>query len=355
MLPPIDGSKLKRILIARTDRFGDVILSTPVFYELKKKYPEIYLAVLAAKKTEAIVTGNPWIDRVIVYDKKGSERGLWNHLRFVSELKRQRFDAVIHLNPANRVHLLSWLAGIPVRIGYDMKYRFALTHSIAETKQYGRRHEADCNFDLLGFIQVPRPDEFRLYVPLKEKDERDLKQIFREYSRPYFVFHPSASCPSKIWPPERFARLADELARKQGVLPVMIGENKGIEHARQMETAMREPAVNLAGRLTIGMLGWLLRGARLLISNDSGPVHVASAVGTPVISIFGRNRVGLNPARWRPISKNSSYIQKDVGCVECLAHRCQIDFLCLKELSVSDVIEEAKKYEAQTIPARSAD
>lgn len=355
MSKPIDGSKLKRILITRTDRMGDVILSTPVFYELKKKYPHIYLAVLVSKGTEEIITGNPWIDQVIVYDKAERKRGLRSHLRFVSELKRQRFDAAIHLNPTNRVHLLSWLAGISFRIGYNVKYRFALTHSMAETKQYGRRHEADCNFDLLGFIQVSRPDEFRLYFPLKEKDEHDLRQIFPEYSRPYFVFHPSASCPSKIWPPERFAELADELARKQGVLPVVIGEGMGTEHAYQMEAAMEESAVNLSGRLTVGMLGWLLKGARLLISNDSGPVHAASAVGTPVISIFGRNRVGLNPARWKPISKNGSYIQKDVGCVECLAHLCHIDFLCLKELSVSEVIAEVKKHESQTVQAHSAD
>jgi ADP-heptose:LPS heptosyltransferase len=93
------------------------------------------------------------------------------------------------------------------------------------------------------------------------------------------------------------------------------------------------------------MLAWLLKGARLLISNDSGPVHMAAALGTPVISIFGRNQAGLSPIRWRPISVNSSFVQKDVGCIECLAHNCQIDFKCLKELRVEDVFEEARQYE----------
>ena len=345
MFPPVDGSKLKRLLVVRTDRIGDVVLSTPVFQEIKKKYPEIYLAVLVSKEAEAVVTGNPWIDQVMVYDKTGREKGWRSNIRFIFKLRRQKFDAVIHLNPTRRIHLLTWFSGIGVRIGYDLKNRFALTHFLPETKQYGDRHEADCNFDLLTWIQVPRPSEFHLYFPLKEQDEARLRQIFPERSRSYFVFHPSASCQSKIWPPERFAELADELARKNGMLPVIIGEGMGQTHARQMETAMKEPAVNLAGRLTLGMLAWLLKNAKLVISNDSGPVHVASAVGTPVISIFGRNRVGLNPNRWRPISKSSSYVQKDVGCVECLGHQCRIDFLCLKELSVAELIGEVKKYE----------
>ena len=345
MPSPIDPARIGRILVTRTDRIGDVVLSTPVFSEIKKRYPKSHLAVLVLSQTEEAVRGNPWVDEVIVYDKLGHHRRWWNTVRFALELKQKRFDVSIHLNPSNRIHWLAAFAGIPVRIGYEMKNYHVLTHSIEETKQYGKRHEADYNFDLLELIAVPRPERYALHFPISEPVSRSLQSLLpASLTGPYAVFHPSASCPSKIWPPERFAEVADRLKRDYRFSPVIIGEGEGVVHAGQMQRAMREQAVNLAGQLSLGLLGGLLRNAALLVSNDSGPVHVASAVGTPVVSIFGRNRPGLNAARWRPISERSSYIQKDVGCVVCPAHNCQIGFECLRELSVEEVMKEVVRY-----------
>ena len=352
-MEPIDSSRIKRILVTRTDRIGDLVLSTPVFPAIKKRYPESYLAVLVFKETEPIVRGNPWIDEVIVYDKQGRHRGWWQTFLFGLELKKKSFDAAIHLHATNRVNVISWLANIPVRIGYRVKpgdrhgnlHQF-LTHIVEEKKWQGKRHEADYNFDLLALIHVPRPEKLELYFPLSNADREALNRLLPdEFSKRYVVFHPSASCISKRWAPERLAAVADHLAKEYGVFPVIIGEDLGALHAAQMQEFMNEKSLSLAGQLSLGMLGWLLKGARLLVSNDSGPVHVASAVGTPVISIFGRSKPGLSAVRWRPISENSSFLQKDVGCVECLAHECQIDFKCLKELKVEDVLEEARKYE----------
>ena len=349
---PISFSDVKRVLITRTDRIGDLVLSTPVFSAIKKRYPKSYVAVLVFKKAEPIVRGNPWIDQVIVYDKKGCHRSWWQTLLFGLSLRKERFDVAVHLHATNRVNIISWLANIPVRIGYHIllgyhgKLDFFLTHVIDEKKWQGKRHEADYNFDLLALIDVPKPDSLQLYFPLEVSERQALERILPErLNQRYVVFHPSASCISKRWAPERLASVADQLAKDYGILPVIIGEGDGVVHAAQMQEFMKEKPLNLAGKLSLGMLGWLLKGARLLISNDSGPVHIATAVGTPVISIFGRNEPGLSATRWRPLSLNSSYLQKDVGCVECLAHLCQIDFKCLKELTVSNVLEEAKKYE----------
>ena len=349
---PIDCSQIKRILVTRTDRIGDLVLSTAVFPALKERYPQSYVAALVFKETEPVVRGNPWIDRVIVYDKLGCHRSWWRTVLFGLELRKDRFDVAIHLHATNRVNFISWLARIPIRIGYQVRLgshgrmNQLLTHVIEEKKWQGKRHEAEYNFDLLALIGVPKPDRLQLYFPLLDSDREALGRIFPEDIRSrYVVFHPSASCISKRWAPERFGRVADQLVREHGVLPVIIGEGRGLLDAAQMQELMTERALNLSGKLTLGMLGWLLKDARLLISNDSGPVHIASALGTPVISIFGRSQPGLSATRWRPISQNSSYLQKDVGCVECLAHRCQIDFKCLKELRVEDVVEEAKRYE----------
>ncbi|MBI2166824.1 MAG: hypothetical protein HYU34_01115 [Candidatus Omnitrophica bacterium] len=100
----------------------------------------------------------------------------------------------------------------------------------------------------------------------------------------------------------------------------------------------------MSGKISIGLLGWLLKGARLLISNDSGPVHLARAVGTPVISIFGRNLTGLSPRRWGPLGEEGRVIHKEVACPVCLAHNCRINFLCLDVVSVDDVFKKAVKF-----------
>ena len=351
----IDRSVLiKRILVTRVDRIGDVVLSTPVFPAIKKRYPKSHVAVLVLKESEQIVRGNPWIDQVIIYDKKGRYRSWWKTMLFGLNLRQERFDVAIHLHATNRVNIISWLANIPIRIGYRVKlgdrhgnFHHLLTHIVEEKKWQGKRHEADYNFDLLSLIDVTRPDKLELYFPLADSEREILNHTLpRSLNQRYVIFHPSASCMSKKWAPDRLANVADQLARNYGILPVIIGDSlAGVSDASKMQEFMEENALNLAGKLNLGMLGWLLKGARLLISNDSGPVHIASALGTPVISIFGRKKPGLNTTRWRPLSENSSFLQKDVGCVECLAHLCQIDFKCLKELKVADVLEEARRYE----------
>lgn len=349
---PIQLSSSPRILISRTDRIGDVVLSTPVFSAIKQKYPKAFVAAMVLQGTAPIVRGNPWIDEVIILDKNGRHKSWFQTFLLGLSLRRYQFGIAIHLHPTNRVNVITWAAGIPIRIGYKVllgnhgKNDFLLTHKILERKWQGKKHEAEYNFDLLKLIQVPIPEQLKLHFPLVQQDLNDLINFIPpELRNRYVVFHPSASCVSKRWPPERLAQVADRLSSQYGILPVLIGEGEGIEHVREMQSKMKEKSLNLAGKLSLGMLGWLLKGARLLVSNDSGPVHLAAALETPVVSIFGRNQPGLGPVRWRPISKRASYIQKEVGCVVCLAHNCEINFKCLTELLVDDVLDVIKPYE----------
>ncbi len=351
-MQPIKLSNIKKILVSRVDRIGDVILSTPVFAALKQKYPTASISAMVLKQTAPIVRGNPYIDEVIILDKKGQHKSWLQTFFFGLSLRHQKFDVAIHLHPTNRVNVISWAAHIPVRIGYKVllgrhgRNDFLLTHKIPEQKWQGKKHEAEYNFDLLKFLHVPKPDRLKLHMPLRKQDLEDLNRLIPQgLGDHYVVFHPSASCISKRWPPGRLAQVADRLAAQFGIFPVIIGQDEGVVHAHEMQNNMAHKSLNLAGKLSLGMLGWLLKGARLLVSNDSGPVHVAAACETPVVSIFGRNQPGLNPIRWRPISEQASYIHKDVGCVVCLAHKCEINFKCLTELLVDDVLNVIKEYE----------
>ena len=144
----------KRILIVRTDRIGDLVLSTPVIASLRKAYPNSYIAFMCRPYTEAIVKGNPYLDEVIVYDKYGKEKGFWATLKFARYLKRKRFDLALILHPTNRAHLVTFLAGIPERVGWDQKLGFLLTKRIPHTKQQGEKHELEYTLDMLRSLDI---------------------------------------------------------------------------------------------------------------------------------------------------------------------------------------------------------
>lgn len=343
---PTPDRSFGRILITRTDRLGDLVLSTPVFEALRRCFPGAHLACLTLLENRAVVEGNPHLNEIILYDKRGSEKGWWGNLCFARRLKRKCFEAVVHLHPTNRMHWIGWLAGIPVRIGYQKKNAWTLTHSIGDKKHEGTKHESEYNFDLLKFLGVETPAAITPHFPLHEKDRASLRLLLRNLGfdpeRPYAVMNPSASCPSKIWPAERFARLADELKEKFGLEMALIGSRADRTFAVRVKEFAESRVTDLGGKLSLGMLGWFLKGSRLLVSNDSGPVHVARALGTPVLSIFGRNLAGLSPRRWGPLGDSARVIHKEVACPVCLAHNCRINFLCLDVVTVEDVLKEAE-------------
>lgn len=337
-------SEFKRILIVRTDRVGDVLLSTPAIKALRDAYPDAYIAMMVSPYAKDIVEGNPYLDRVIVYDKDAKHKSWQRTFRFSRKLSKLKFDVALVLHPTNRAHIVSFLAGIPRRIGYNRKMGFLLTLRILHTKHLGEKHESEYNLDLLKCIGV-NSKAGDLYMPISEASQEWTDILFREEgirnSDMLLAIHPGASCPSKIWPNIRFAEAADVLSKKYGFKVLLVSGAKDKHLADQVAKHMHVPVINLAGRTSLGQLASILKRCRLFISNDSGPVHIATAVGTPVISIFGRNQKGLGPKRWGPCGKYDKYLHKEVGCIECLAHRCNKEFLCLKAIEVEDVVSAA--------------
>ncbi len=337
-----------RILVTRADRIGDLVLSTPIFQAIREKFPDSWIAGLTFCENREILEGNPYLNEVILYDKKGSEKGVFGNLRFARKLARKKFDTVIHLHATNRMHWVTWLAGIPVRIGYDRKCAWGLTEAHPDLKSEGKKHEAEYNFDLLKSLGIKSSEQIEPFFPLSDKARHSLNELLNHLKipqdRPWVILNPSASCPSKIWPAERFGYLADAVAKKYEIIFLAIGSREDRQFVQKAKRAALTPIFDLIGRLSLGMLGVLLSRASLLISNDSGPVHIANAVGTPAISIFGRSQPGLSPARWGPLGRDSRVVWKDVGCVECLAHNCEIGFLCLDAISVDDVLREVDHY-----------
>lgn len=336
-----------RILLIRTDRIGDVLLSTPAIKAVRDAYPGAYIAAMVRPYAADIVKGNPYLDEVILYDKDGAHKGLLGSLIFAFGLRKKRFDLAVALHPTNRSNIIPFLAGIPERVGYDKKGGIFLTKKLKDVKDLGEKHELEYTLDLVRRIGI-EPKDKSLFMPISPDSEAWVEELLRRQginrSDKLLAVHPAASCVSRIWPAERFAELADRLADKYGfkVLVVSGPEPGHVKIAGDVIAKMRHSAVNLAGRTSVSRLASILKRCCLHVSTDTGPMHIASSVGAPVIVIFGRKQKGLSPKRWGPIGEKSRVLHKDVGCIECLAHNCKIDFKCLKAVTVEDVMNAAK-------------
>jgi len=335
----------RRILIVRTDRIGDVLLSTPVIKVLRDSYPSAYIAMMVVPASGDIVRGNPYLDEVFIYDKIGRHKSLIGSWQFALNLKRKKFDLALILHPTNRAHLVTFFAGIPRRVGFDRKMGFLLTGRLSHVKQKGQKHELEYNLDMVRYLGI-EPQDKGLFMPIRRESEEWVEEVLGKEgikgADRLLVIHPGASCPSKIWPGERFAEAADRLAEKYGFKILLVAGPKDIKLAQNVISSLHHPVINLAGKTSVSQLASVLKRCQLVISNDSGPVHVASGVGVPVISIFGRNQKGLSPVRWGPVGKRDKILHKEVGCSECLAHNCRKDFACLKAITVDDVINAAE-------------
>jgi lipopolysaccharide heptosyltransferase II len=328
----------KKILVARTDRIGDVMLSTPVLRNLRIAFPQAHIAFLCSPYTRPIIEGNPNVDEVIVYDK-ATVKGVAAQIKFSSSLRAKNFDWALILHPTTRVHLLTFCSGIPFRVGWNRKNGWLLTKRLVHDKQKGLKHEAEYTLDILRALDIAIVSR-ETHFPLKETSEARVERLLSSFNvKKFIVVHPSASCPSKRWPTAYFSRFVKLLKERTGLPIVVITSDKERQHAQQVVD--ENDVYDLRGMLSISELGSLLKRAALFISNDSGPVHIASSFNTPVISIFGRNDPGLSSLRWGPLGKKSVSLHKEVGCSVCRAHTCANNFLCLKEIRPAEVLEKA--------------
>lgn len=340
--------KKQKILIVRMDRLGDLLLSTPAIRAVRKAMPQAHIAIMVRPYTYDIIKHNPDIDEIIVYDREGKHKGALGNVKFVFRLFMKRFDSAIILHSSNRSVMLPFFAGIKRRIGYDRRAKHFLTHAIKSDKHLGKKHEIDYTLDVVRefgvdtagadrrpVMEIGADDAAKVDALLKRKGVKEGDRLV--------LINPGASCPSRIWRKDRYREVINHLLHSGGCRVVLIGGEDGVDLAGEVLNGIEMRVLNFTGLLTVAELGALMKRSSLLISNDTGPVHIASAVGTPVIAIFGRKDPGLSPVVWGPIGESNIVLHKDSGCVTCLAHNCKNRFKCLDVVTVSDVIGAAEK------------
>jgi heptosyltransferase-2 len=298
--------------------------------------------------TNDIVAGNPYLDEVIVYDKDGVHRSVPATLIFARGLKRYNFDIALILHSTLRTNLIAFIAGIPVRIGYARKAGWLLTIRLSYVKSQGTKHEMEYTLDIARQAGIPCDSEtLRPYLPISLKDHEKAADFLKKNGITeddvLVGIHPSASCPSRRWSARRFAEVADRLAQEKGYKIIVLGVGEDLKFANMVRGNAKYPPLVVSG-FTIPQIAAILGRCRFFISTDTGPAHIARAMGTPCITIFGRKQPGLSPVRWRPLGEEVVVLHKDVGCSECLAHRCKRHFACLEAVTVDEVMDAVRKF-----------
>jgi heptosyltransferase-2 len=328
----------KRILIIQTAFLGDVILSTPLIKALRELFPDSFISFLLIPETKKVLGNNPYLNEVLVYDKR-NKKGAIQFFRMVDKIKERAFDLAVIPHRSFRSALLAYLSRIPKRIGFDNSAgSFLFTNKVNYRKNV---HEIERNLSLLsGFNYHPKnvnpglfpsPDNFsyarKLLQDSKIREDEKIVGIA-----------PGSVWATKRWIPERFAQVADLLQQKAGVKVVFLGSEEDRNLCQKIADQMKTPSVIFAGKTDILQSAAIISLCRVILSNDSAPVHVASAMKRQMVAIFGST---IPEFGFAPYGEGHVVIQKTMECRPCGIHgkqKCpKKHFNCMKEITTEEV------------------
>ena len=334
-----DRESTRSVLIISLKRVGDVILSLPAFRAIKESLPKSQVTVFADSYTKDILERIPYIDAVVPYGKDSS---FLKKAKQVRKLSYNSFDLAVDLTCDYTVEgaLWTWLSGAKFRVGYDIWKRGLLFHRPVEPAR-GAIHAIDEIMNVAQSIGLETEDK-SLNISASEEATDTVKKFLQDRgvkSDTLLIgIHPGGYYPTQRWLTERFAEVADKLTEKHKARIVLIGGPKEEKITQGITLQMASQALVFLNK-PLGDLLSLLQSCHLLICNNSGPLHMATALGTLTVSTMGPTL----PERWWPQGKGHIVLRKDLPCVPCNEGHCRIKTLeCMKSITVEDVLKAAE-------------
>jgi lipopolysaccharide heptosyltransferase I len=335
-----------RILIIKLRAIGDVVMATPVIENLRAQFPEAHIAFLTEDTSAEIIEDNSFLDEVIVI-----ERRQWKNAPFLSALKDQlqfyrtlhakKFDLVFDLFGNPRSAVLSLISGAPTRVGFNFRFRrFCYTKVV--TPRGGEVHEVEFNLDALKALDIPIVSR-QLRMDLSEEAIHAAQNWInsrRSNNNKIIGLNPGGGWQIKRWPPAYFAELADELVKLYDV-QVLLFWGPGEEQIVDSILRLTKEKIHLVPDSTLKELGGFISCCHLIISNDSGPMHMATALKIPTIGIYGPT----NPELQGPYGAGNLAVRQDsVKCLGCNQLTCKLGNICMTELPASEILKHTEVF-----------
>lgn len=355
----LDQGTIKRILMIQLGDIGDVVLSLHCVRALREHFPSARIVVAVWAKARELIEECPWADDIICVDKSNSGLSavLSYHYQFFQRLRKFRFDLVIDLRTGTRGAIMALLTGAKLRIGYHTyKETFWRNWVFTHLKPFIpdlERHQSKHYQSLLQQCGIAIPDGYP-QITISSANRQKAGQLFNHHNicttEPIVALHPFALWRYKEWPNAKSAELARRLTREFNITIVVLGSAQERDRAQTIVDHCKNHnrVVNLAGETDLRVLPAVLQQCQLLIGMDSACGHIAAAVATPCITIFGPGKAGV----WAPLGEQNRMVSMPIPCIHCGQKGCdgQGQSKCLEELAVEDVFETVKDHLQFLVP-----
>ena len=329
----------ERILVIKLDHLGDVLLATPVFSNLRRAYPNAELHALIGAWSRVVLEKHPDVNNVIEYNspafcRTGQPTSLRETFTLYRQLRRQKYGLIVELRSDWRTVWFAFLRLTPKRLS---RAALQVANKLGFA-QFSGTHETTRNLDVLRQAGIPTSVETAIFsVTTEDKkwafDFLATYQIDRQH--PLIAIHPGSPIALKRWLPERYAELADWLIAQKRAQILFVGVKDEIPIITEIQALMQGESINIAGKTTLTQLASILPTCNVFIGNDSGPMHLAAAVGTQTIGLYGPG----DPTRFGPAGAKCQTIQRKSDC-PCLGPVCRYGKSgCMSEIQVTDVIQ----------------
>ena len=348
----LSSREFQRILLVKPSSLGDVIHTLPVLHALRKRYPHARIDWLIGSAFAPILEGNKDVDGLILFDRRRFSRvGVGpgptrDFLGLIGKLRSGRYDVVIDLQGLFRSGFLAWASGAPVRIGFQQAREAAAifyTHKIPPVR--GEQHAVDRYLSvgqLLGFT----PDPVVFPVALDDETRFQARALLREHGLPeherFVAISPGARWETKVWPENSFSQLLRLLAEQEpSVRCILLGGSEDTPLCDRLAGGAGNGALSLAGRTSIRQMAAMLERASAVVCHDSAPMHLAVALGRPLVCLTGPT----NPARTGPYRRMHDCLRVPLECSPCYFRKlsqCPYDHRCMRELSVESVLTRVR-------------
>jgi ADP-heptose:LPS heptosyltransferase len=348
-----ESSKVERILIIKTDYLGDLVMSTGVFSALRGSFPRAQMVLLTNSQMATVFQSDENFNRVMVYDPKfycrraGKRYSLLRNLPLLRELRKEQFDLIVDLSSDPLTIMLALTYAFRAyRVERDTlrtmdtfrKYWRLLSGGLR--RNVGMEHEVLRHQKILNRAGIST-DSLGTYFPLEEQGQEEADRFIQAHALTgYTVIQPGSYWSIRRWAPEKFARLGDRLIDRYDLPVVLSGSLAERELLLKVKGFMAGDAVIQAGELSIKGLAALVGGAQLFVGNDSGPAHIAAALGIPTVAIMGTADI----ERYRPYGPRTEICYRAVRCGPCYAGGCYMpENICLQPVEVEEVLEKVDR------------
>ncbi len=334
----------KNLLIVRTDRIGDVILSLPLASIIKKHLPNCKITFLVRQYTKALVENHPFIDNIILLEEKNGKIPLTSNIKKIS---RYKFDSAVIVYPTFITALIIFLSRINNRIGTGYRwYSFLFNQKIYEHRKYAEKHELEYNVNLLtkfGIKEDVNPDNISFNLKPNSESLKNIEKILSESeintNEPIIIIHPGSGGSSVDLPLEKFKLLTEKIADELTGNIILTGSSSEKELCENLR--VKPGILNLAGKLNLSGVIALISRCSIFIANSTGPIHIAAALDKYTIGFYPRIPA-CSEQRWGPYTNKKVIFSPKIECSNCTREQCN-SLNCMNSIEVNDIFFETEK------------